>query len=100
MIVDDDAGDIRQKAAALGADVIEGQQRRAGDMQPSRLAADPKAGLVHVLDRRRGDVIPHHICETLKAPKSRLIRAMVAAASVTPRRSAINSTRRFSGNNW
>ena len=37
-------------------------------MQPSRLAADPKAGLVHVLDRRRGDVIPHHICEALKAP--------------------------------
>ena len=68
VIVDDDAGDIRQKAAALGADVIEGQQRRAGDMQPSRLAADPKAGLVHVLDRRRGDVIPHHICEALKAP--------------------------------
>ena len=32
MIVDDDAGDIRQKTAALGADVIEGQQRRAGDM--------------------------------------------------------------------
>ena len=56
-------------------------------MQPSRLAADPKAGLVHVLDRRRGDVIPHHICEALKAPaKARLIRAMVAAASVTPGR--------------
>ena len=68
MIVDDDAGDIRQKAAALGADAIEGQQRRAGDMQPSCLAADPKAGLVHVLDRRRCDVIPHHICEALKAP--------------------------------
>ena len=68
VIVDNDAGDIRQKAAALGADAIEGQQRRAGDMQPSRLAADPKAGLVHVLDRRRGDVIPHHICEALKAP--------------------------------
>ena len=68
VIVDDDAGDIRQKAAALGADAIEGQQRRAGDMQPSCLAADPKAGLVHVLDRRRGDVIPHHICEALKAP--------------------------------
>ena len=70
-------------------------------MQPSRLAADPKAGLVHVLDRRRGDVIPHHICEALKAPgKVPADPAMVAAASVTPRRSAINSTRRFSGNNW
>ena len=32
--------------------------------------------------------------------QSRLIRAMVAVTSVTPRRSAINSTRRFSGNNW
>ena len=54
-------------------------------MQPSRLAADPKAGLVHVLDRRRGDVIPHHICEALKAPgKVRLIRAMVAAAERHP----------------
>ena len=40
VIMDDDAGDIRQKAAALGADAIEGQQRRGGDMQPSRRAAD------------------------------------------------------------
>ena len=68
MIVDDDAGDIRQKAAALGADAIEGQQRRGGDMQPSRRAADPKAGLVHVLDRRRGDVVSHDIGEALEAP--------------------------------
>ena len=28
MIVDDDAGDIHQEAAALGADAIEGQQRQ------------------------------------------------------------------------
>jgi len=66
--MDDDAGDIRQKAAALGADAIEGQQRRGGDMQPSRRAADPKAGLVHVLDRRRGDVVSHDIGEVSEAP--------------------------------
>ena len=35
-IVDDDAGDIRRKGCRAGADVIEGQQRRAGDMQRSR----------------------------------------------------------------
>ena len=68
VIMDDDAGDIRQKAAALGADAIEGQQRRGGDMQPSRRAADPKAGLVHVLDRRRGDVVSHDIGEVSEAP--------------------------------
>ena len=37
-------------------------------MQPSRRAADPKAGLVHVLDRRRGDVISHDIGEVSEAP--------------------------------
>ena len=49
VIMHDDAEDVRQQAAALGADAVEGQQRRAGDMQPLCLAADPKAGLVHVL---------------------------------------------------
>jgi hypothetical protein len=37
-------------------------------MQPSRRAADPKAGLVHVLDRRRGDVVSHDIGEVSEAP--------------------------------
>ena len=99
MIVDDDAGDIHQEAAALGADAIEGQQRGGGDMQP---AADPKAGFIHVLDRRRCDMVSHDIGEALEAPggQSWLMRAMVAVTSFTPRRSANNSTRRFSGNNW
>ena len=52
VIVDDNAGDIRQQAAALGADAIEGQQGGGSHMQPLRLAADAKTGLVHVLDRR------------------------------------------------
>ena len=68
VIVDDDAGDIHQKAAALGADAIKGQQRRGGDMQPLRSAADPKAGFIHVFDRRRCDVVSHDIGEALEAP--------------------------------
>ena len=68
VIVDNDAGDIHQEAAALGADAIEGQQRGGGDMQPLRSAADPKAGFIHVLDRRRCDMVSHDIGEALEAP--------------------------------
>ena len=52
---------VGQQAAALGADRVERQQRRAGDMQPLCLGADAKAGLVHVFDRRADDVITDRI---------------------------------------
>ena len=61
VIVDDDAGAIRQKSTELGADVIEGQLRRAGDMQQRVWRHFRKAVRVHVLERRRGDVISHYI---------------------------------------
>ena len=37
-------------------------------MQPLRSAADPKAGFIHVLDRRRCDMVSHDIDEALNAP--------------------------------
>ena len=37
-------------------------------MQPLRSAADPKAGFIHVLDRRRCDMVSHDIGEALEAP--------------------------------
>ena len=64
VIVNDDADDIRQEAAALGADAIEGQQGGGRHMQPLRLAADAKAGLVHVLDRRARHEIAHRFDKT------------------------------------
>ena len=101
MIVNNDAGDIRQETAALGADAIEGQQRGGGDVQPLRSAADAKAGFVHVFDRRGCDKVSHGFGKASEAPAQvRLILAIVAATSFTPKRSAINSARRFSGNNW
>ncbi len=36
-------------------------------MQPLRLAADPEAGLVHMLDRRRCHLVTHDIGEALEA---------------------------------
>ena len=36
-------------------------------MQPLRLAANPEAGLVHVLDRGRGHVVAHRLGEALEA---------------------------------
>ena len=36
-------------------------------MQPLRLAADPEAGLVHVLDGRGGDAVAHDGDELLQA---------------------------------
>ena len=70
-------------------------------MQPLRLAANPKAGFIHVLDRCRCHVVAHGIGETLKrCAQSWLIRAIVAVARFTPNRSAISAARRFSGSNW
>src|SRR5215210_3236927 len=39
-------------------------------MQPLRLATDPEAGLVQVLERCRGHVVAHGISEALAAPSS------------------------------
>ena len=100
VIVHDDADDIRQQAAALGADAIEGEQGGARHMQPLRLAADAKAGLVHVLDgapATRSRTVSTKSCR--RSAQVRLIRAIVAAASLTPNRSAISSARRSSGSN-
>ena len=66
MIVDDNAGDIRQQAAALGADAIESQQGGGRHMQPLRLAADAKAGFVHVFDGRSRHEIAHRFSKALK----------------------------------
>ena len=67
VIVDNDLGDIHQEAAARGADAIDDQKSGGGDMQPLRSAADPKAGFIHVLDRRRCDMVSHDIGEALEA---------------------------------
>jgi len=37
-------------------------------MQPLCSAANPKAGFIHVLDRRRCDMVSHHIGKALEAP--------------------------------
>src|SRR5207342_7035 len=100
VIVDNDAGDIHQEAAALGADAIEGQQCGGGDMQPLRSAADPKAGFIHVTGAAATWSRTTSAKPWKRRAQSWLIRAMVAVTSFTPRRSANNSTRRFSGNNW
>ena len=67
VIVNDDAGDIRQETAALGADAIEGQQGGGRHMQPLRLAADAKPRLVHVFHRRARHEIAHRFG---KAPQT------------------------------
>ena len=100
VIVNDDAGDIRQETAALGADAIEGQQGGGRHMQPLRLAADAKPRLVHVLHRRaatRSRTVSAKPCK--RSAQVRLILAIVAAATLTPKRSAISAARRFSGSN-
>src|SRR5450432_211141 len=53
VIVNYNSDDIRQETAALGADTIEGQQGGGRHMQPLRLAADAKPGLVHVASLAR-----------------------------------------------
>ncbi len=98
VIVHDDADDVRQQAAAPGADAGEGRQRRAGDMQPLCLAADAKAGLVH---------IPGFVWESTGAPAmaSRIVStkplslraqapliAATVAADVAPARRRLRET--------
>ena len=53
VVVDDDAADAAEQAAAPGRNPVEGQQRRGRDVQPLTPSGDPEPGLVHVLDRRR-----------------------------------------------
>lgn len=67
MIVDDNAGDVGEQGVASDARVIERQQARAGHVQPFRLTADAKAGLVHVFDRRGRDETTHRFGEPLQA---------------------------------
>ena len=95
------ADHMGQQAAASGADAIEGEPAGAGHMQPLGLAADPEASLVHVLDRSAGHQAAHRGDEILqaRAAQVRLIRAMVAATSLMPNKSAISSARRSSGSN-
>src|SRR4051812_6614574 len=95
MVVDDDAGDAIEQTAARGRDAVEDQPHGAGDVQPLRPAADPKAGL-------SPPALPEgpSRCLTAAALTSahtasanpwarpaqvRLIRAMVAATSRTGR---------------
>ena len=70
VIVDDDADDIGQHLAALGASAIERQQGGAGDMQPLRLAADAEAGFVHMFDRRFGDEVAQRFGEAAQTPRA------------------------------
>ena len=67
VIMHDDTDDLRQQAAASGADAIEGQPGGGSDMQPLGLAANAKAGLIHVLDRRASDEVAHRGDEILPA---------------------------------
>ena len=67
MIVNDDAGDIRQETATLGTNAIEGQQGGGRHVQPLRLAADAKPRLVHVFHRRARHEIAHRFG---KAPQT------------------------------
>lgn len=59
VIVDGDADDVLRQAAAFRRDAIERQQKRRCDMQPLRLAADPKAGLIQMFHRRSRHMIAH-----------------------------------------
>ena len=55
VVVQPDAGEVFRHGAAFGRDAVERQQHGRGDVQPLGLAADPQAGLVEVLYRRRRD---------------------------------------------
>ena len=59
-----------EQTAALSADVIESQQGGGRDMQPLRLAADAKPGLIHVLHQCASDEIARveHPRDTLPYP--------------------------------
>jgi hypothetical protein len=98
MVMHDRADDVRQQAAASGAGAVEGEPGSRRDMHPSSLAADAKAGLVHVLDGCGGDAIAHRSDEILQAGGAAATDLRdVPAAILTPNRSAISSTRRSSG---
>ena len=58
-VMHDNAGHTRQQAAPLGGGAVKGHQQSGRDMQPLRLTSDPKAGFVHVLDWRLGDMVAH-----------------------------------------
>jgi len=93
VVMHHNADHIGQQAAASGADAIEGEPGGTSHMQPLGLAADPKACLVHVLDRRTGYQVAHRGDESCsRAAQVRLIRAMVAATNLMPNRSAIRSS--------
>jgi hypothetical protein len=66
VVVHDNARDIRQQLAAPGAHAIERQQGGRRHVQPLRFAADTKAGLVHVLDRRPRYEIAHGLAKSLQ----------------------------------
>ena len=76
VVVHDDAGDAIEQAAAPGRDPVEGQPGTRGDVQPLGPPADPQAGLVHVLDRRRFHQVADHLDDAFEAP---------GAASAHPR---------------
>jgi hypothetical protein len=67
VVMHDRADDVRQQAAASGAGAVEGEPGGRRDMQPLGLAADAKAGLVHVLDGCGGDAVAHRSDEILQA---------------------------------
>src|SRR5262249_31584081 len=102
MIVNDNSDDIRQETTAPGADPIEGQQGGGRNMQPLRLAADAKPGLVHVLHPRTGHEITHRfnkILKTFGASSAHSRDRRGGEFNLTPKRSAISAARRFSGSN-
>src|SRR4051794_13779614 len=95
VVMHDDAHNVRQQAAALGRDAIEGQPHGAGDVQPLRPAADPEAGLSppalpegpsRCLTAAALTSAPTVSANPWTRPAQvRLIRAMVAATSRTGR---------------
>ena len=91
-----------EQAAAPGRDPVEGQPGTRGDVQPLGPPADPQAGLVHVLDRRRFHQVGITSTIAFEAP---------GAASSHPRDGRrnqgdgdsdppSNSARRSSGKSW
>ena len=101
MVMHDDAHNGRQQAAAPGRDAIEGQPHGARDVQPLRPAAGPKAGLSPpALPEGPSRCLTgaaftrSHTASANSEKRSaqlRLIRARVAATSLTPNRSAMAS---------
>jgi len=67
VVMHNDAHNVRQQAAALGRDAIEGQPHGARDVQPLRLAAGPKAGFVQVFDRGSLHALAHRLSEPREA---------------------------------